>query len=241
MKRISIVTIAFIMIVLLARCGPADETTVQTTSGQHTENSSSQHTESTGLSGESINEDVFEFISDEEFLTSYRLVKAGKADGDIKQLADSVNLVALEKLYTPSSIPNNYKLYKIDIYENVVSSLYFLEEHMVSESAIRAAISQSQFFSFNFYRWDSNSPMEGILRQQGATEKDLINGKYLFVPPYSLCWEIDRGVMQLDMPASIEVIRGETSIVDYLGLNSVEELAQFAELKEIDLTALAGE
>ena len=44
--------------------------------------------------------------------------------------------------------------------------------------------------------------------------------------------------MQLNMPASLDVIRGNISIVEYLGLSSVEELAQFAKLEEIDLTAL---
>jgi len=67
------------------------------------------------------------------------------------------------------------------------------------------------------------------------TEEDLIDGKYLFCEPYMLYWELDGRLMSLKVPTSLEVLVNEVSLVEYLRLNSIEELARFTEVEVIEL------
>jgi len=165
--------------------------------------------------------DTLEFTSLEDLLETYRKVQKGE-DDDVTNSAESVNFASLEKIYLASSIPELYQLYKIIVFEELVTVRFLRKEDLISEDTARKAINQDQHFSFGFYRWDLDSPLDGILRQNNATEKDLIDEKYLFVAPNRLIWALDRGVMYMNMPLSLIT-------------NDIEEMVRFAEVTVIDI------
>jgi len=116
-----------------------------------------------------------------------------------------------------------------------VNFWYLPEKYLGSDDSIQSAIIQQQYFLFSLYRGESNSTMADFLHEEGATEKDLIDGKYFFREPHSLYWTLDKKLMYMCIPASPEVIRGDISVVEYLGLSSVADLAKFAETTVVDL------
>jgi len=163
--------------------------------------------------------DALVFTSIEELIEIYQLVKTGKADelekskadrivmfgydedaGNLMKIAESMNFAALDKIYIPVGIPEEYQLYKIEVKKKSVCYSYFLEEDLASEETKGIAIGEQKNFQFDFTRWNIDSPMDGILQQCNATTKDLINGKYLYSQPYSLYWGFDREVLHMYLP-----------------------------------------
>ena len=172
------------------------------------------------------------FASPEELIEAYKLVRARKADRELAEQAESVDFAELEKLYLPTKIPEPYQLYWISVGEGPAVSIgYHRDEGLPLD------YDYAQYFVYTYSRQDA-SLMEVLMQQYDATEKDLIDGKYLLSGTNSLCWAFDGNIMRLSLPYSLEVLSGEISVVEYLGLGSVEELAQFAELEVIDLTEL---
>jgi len=142
------------------------------------------------------------FSSLEELLVAHKAVKEGTAGTELAALAESVNFAELDEFYFPTGIPDAYKLYKISITYGTVSYVYLLEQDMISDAAIRDAISQRKEFDFGFYRGDPDMPMTMavILEQYDATEKDLIGGIYWFDGVRRLVWGSETTVLSLHMP-----------------------------------------
>jgi len=189
--------------------------------------------------------DPLVFSSFEDLLSGYELARNGDftnlasqrgATGSaLADIVESTNFTELEKLYLPTGLPMPYQLYKISVYDKCISICFMHEDDMVSDEAIQSAFSQFKFFGCDYYYWDSDSPLDGTLRQHGATEKNLIDGKYLFDGRHSLCWAIDRGAMYMYLPLPSRDVRDKISMLENLGLNSIEELVKFAEVEVINL------
>jgi len=173
----------------------------------------------------SVIPDKLEFKSIEQFLEAYKTVKEGKAVGDLANKADSVDFTGLEKLYVPKNIPEEYQLANILVNEDAIILWYLPKEHMGSSDAIQMALAKQMEFQIGFARWDLDDPMAGIMKQKKATEKDLIDGKYLFSRPNMLQWELDRGVMNMYMPLKYCTSK-----------KKIAEAVKFAEVTAIDLT-----
>ncbi|MCL2420400.1 MAG: hypothetical protein FWD03_00950 [Defluviitaleaceae bacterium] len=183
--------------------------------------------------------DQLEFSSLEEFLVSYNTVRSGRAVGELAALSESVDFMGLERLYLPVAIPDDYQLFRIRVNEETVSFWYLSETDLVSEATIRDAIAQRRDFLFGFTRWNIESPMEGILRQNGATEEDLVDGRYLFIGSNMVIWASDRDVMTLYTPVGMQNNRqGELSMeTNAAGIfDDVSEQLQFAEINVVNLT-----
>ena len=142
----------------------------------------------------SIAVDTLEFSSLEEFLEAYKAVCEGTATGELAELAGndrgqySIKFAELDELYLPTGVPEDYKLHKIGINYLRVFYIYLHKNDLISEEAIQRAILEQKEFHFSVFRWKLDYPMEGTLRQSGATEKNLIGGVYLFEKPNSLTW-----------------------------------------------------
>lgn len=211
MKRFSLISIAFFLLLTLVGCGQYDAIGM-------TEAHSIDIYEETDQEHEHKNAgfgpfDQLSFSSVEDLLDAYR---AARADGDITDLvanwgagspissladvAESVDFSALERLYLLTNIPEEFQIYRISISVRTVSFWYLHKEDLVSDDAIRDARNQQQHFQFSFTRWSPESPMDDILRQGNATKEDLIDGKYLFVKPGKLEWAPDREILFMYMP-----------------------------------------
>ena len=153
---------------------------------------------------------------------------------DPAEYVETINLAALDKIYLPTNIPEPYRLNGIFVYEEGVRVRYLREEDLASEYARQLTHVTFQYYSFYFSRSDHDS-MDDVLRANHLTNKDLVDGKYWLSGDRTLRWVMDGRIMCLDLAASTEVVFKEISIVEYLGLDSVDDLAQFTEVKIIEL------
>ena len=175
----------------------------------------------------SIAVDTLEFSSLEELLAAHKAVREGTATGKLAELAGnnrgeySIKLAELDELYVPTGIPAGYKLYKIEVNYLRVSYIYLAESDLVSEETIDRAISQQKEFAFTIYRWKLDNPMDGILRQNNATKRDLIGGVYLFEEPHGLAWGSSSAVLHLYMPLSLSNAKGK-DLVKFAAMDSVD-------------------
>ena len=243
MKRLLIMGVTLFLLFALTNCGkhhgdPSETSETNPATGEPEVNEThSLSNEELSVIRENLIVDPvpvsLDFSSLEELKEAYKLVRAGKADGELAKLTKSVNFAELEKLYLPTGVPEPYQLHKISVYKDSVQIRYSREEDLISGDTIKLAL---EYFNFIYSRSDPDYSLKGLMQQYGVAEKDLIDGKYLFRErSYTLFWQLDGGLMSLKLPTSLEVFENKISVVEYLGLKSVDELARFAELQVIDL------
>ena len=185
--------------------------------------------------------DLLVFSSLEEFLLSYIAVRDGmRAEGFMpssahgnfeyfSETAESVGLLSLKRFYLPVNIPEEYKIYRIDMCENTVTIQFVPEELLGSQDAFLDATLLSRYFLFGFTRnlnWGQN-PLSGIMGQHGITETDLLDGKYYFDGRNLFIWASGTELLTLYTPISPAV-----GIAD----NGGEDMVQFTEVYVLDLT-----
>jgi len=140
------------------------------------------------------------FSSLDELMSSHTAVRASRSIGNYAELTASTNFASLERLYLPTNIPEKYELLSIAVTEWMVSIIYLHRDDMVTEDTIGDALINRRGFSFNITRLDLDSPMDGIMLQNHATEDDLIEGRYLFVEPNLFVWTTDSEVITMYTP-----------------------------------------
>jgi hypothetical protein len=133
---------------------------------------------------------TLEFSSVDELLDSYRAMKTGEMKKELANIANEVGFSALERLYLPTSIPDEYQLYRILINKLEVSFWYMHKDDLASEKAIMNAKSMQGYFLFSFTRWDIDSPENGRFQRD---DPDLVDGKYWINEPNSITWPTDTG------------------------------------------------
>jgi len=230
MKRLLMVSCLFVLMFVFAGCG------------QNLASSASHHVSE-------VVEEVMYFSSLREFLESYRIVASGGATDSFAELAASVDLESIDDFYLPVGIPETYKLFRIEITELNVSLWYLPKEHLSSEVAIFDAIINRQHFLFTFTRrLDLESPMDGVMRQFGINEDDLINGSHHFVEPNMFIWSSSGEILVLYTPAQYDSIPSdrpdatnniidavkftETEVVNLMGDNTVEALLDYLDIRD---------
>ena len=190
-----------------------------------------------------------EYSSIEDFLDSYRAAITGDIDGDFSAMVEDFDFTTLRSLYLPVSIPIEYELHSITVNAGMINFWYFHEDDLVSESDIHNAEYEKQYFQFSIFRLELDSPMEGILRQENATEADLMHGKYLFVEPNCFLWAEGRNLLCLYTPIPLENFGrlgldssayGASMYTTQSGITPTDpyivgELVQFTEVGVIDL------
>jgi hypothetical protein len=143
-------------------------------------------------------------------------------------MAESVDLLSLERFYLPVNIPETYRLFEIDICASSVGLWFLPEEYLVSEETTRIETARQRHFLFSFTRGlNMDDPMAGVMRQHGISEADLIDGKYLFREPNSFSWGSGGERLHLYTPR-----------LPIVGLmDSPEEPVRFTEVYVLDLTS----
>ena len=224
-KRFSIISASFLIILFTIGCGQVD-------------NHQDYHL--TPVASERPTR--FIFASLEEFLYAHMSNREGRATGRLAEVATHVNFASLEELSLLIGLPNSYQLHDISVYRDGISVWYLPTEALASEEAIRYAIRNFQEFNFRIYFWDSDTPLSGVMLQDGATEEDLINGRYHFRARNStFYWAHGRNMMALNMPNpnptqdhhSISAISG--NIEDFAATTNIHDLLQFTQTTTIDL------
>jgi len=260
MKRFSIVGIALLLLLVLAGCREYQGEPMKASEVDSTAEATAMD-EALSLLNESISVDeeaydealkealtncppapaVLSFASLEDLLNACKTAREGGDISDFvsgwnpentdRTLADTVgdlNLTALEKIFVPTNIPAPYQFKGIAVYKEGVGVQYTRED-------LNLVDAQLDKFAFSFSRLDRDSSMDEILRANHLTRKNLIEDMYLFEGTHSLRWMLDGREMSLSLPRPREVLFMEISVVEYLGLNSIEELTQFAEVDVIEL------
>ena len=200
--------------------------------------------------------DILEFPSLEAFLTAY-LIVSGESAGDISDLvsrywsstsnntdlikvAEGADFESLETLFLPVGIPYDFEIGRIRVSELGVVFHFFQRDDMISEYAMQEAYWQQRYFNFFIERWDESEStlFNDMMQAQGVTEKDLIDGKYLFRPPNSFSWVSEGGRFGLRLPLQQSSINHETIMtteIDGLPLNNPYEMVKFTETRAVNL------
>ena len=205
--------------------------------------------------------DILAFTALRDFLTAYMIVTGEVADGDIADLvsrvwrryspssvdevAAGVNLSALETLYLPIGIPDDFQLHRILVSASYVNIQFLHRDCMISEEAIRnveRGLSQ-RYFRFSFTRRDlqipaDENPMWGILSQQRACESELIDDRYLFIEPARFRWATHETFFNMQLPLYPHGSGGvaiDGSTVLGIPLDEPHNMIKFNELQALNL------
>jgi len=236
MKKSLILNIALVLIFALVGCGQRSEADVEVGAG--TEVAVEEWQE--GLIVGGPEPDVLSFSSLEEFLLSYIAVRDGmRAEGfmpasvhgnfeHFSEMAESVDLLSLERFYLPINIPEGYQLFRILVYEYSVV-LGFASDMDI----LHAPVVHIWRFSFSFTRnfalvHGLENPMAGVMEQYGVTEAGLIDGKFLFRAQSShFNWASGNELLSLQIPRPLAY--------RLIANGNDEDLLQFTEVYVIDL------
>jgi len=143
---------------------------------------------------------TLDFYSLEELLFAHEAVRDGAAGEELMDLAEQTNFAELEEIFFPTAIPEPYLLYRISVHRAWVSMEYLQKDHFGTEETIRSVMQQLLHFTFVMDRMDVENPMASLLDQFNVTERDLINGIYLFRQPQTFWWGAERTTMSLQVP-----------------------------------------
>jgi hypothetical protein len=266
MKKLVMISIAVLIVLALLGCGSGEHDYAHENNDAH-ENSAqgvmTDNNERPFTPLVSLPPDELTFSSLEDFLLSYLAVKNGDlgrgdidfqgewgsafSDVELSDIVDSVDFVSLRTLYLPIGIPEDFRLHRITVYNEIVSFQYLHENDMISEATIRNAISHRRFFSFTYSRWDMDHSflVNAMLRQSfvavgvNATEDDLINGRYFFDGRYGFDWVHERERFGMSVPAAGQFDFGLATFVDERGAIRFiypAEMVRFLGIRTVDLT-----
>ena len=263
MKRALMICVAALILLVLAGCWRRTTTAepVNTYDEEpiNVNNESNNEQEPEYTNDEVL--DTLEFSSLRDFLTAYLIVTGGIADEDIADLvtrydsgwsrsdvndvAARANLAGLETLYIPAGIPENYQLQRIRIDRYFIDFRFLHERDMISEAAIRGAVNtiHRDYFFFYFSRFDlqiplDKHPMFGVMNQHGASESDLVEGRYLFVAPDRFIWATREVIFCMELPLRPRDARGmpvANSTIVGIPLDEIPYRTEFNELYVLDL------
>lgn len=195
------------------------------------------------------------FSSVEDFLNAYMIASAGREIDHLESewsalfapselsSAEAVNFTALENVYLPMGIPDEFELFTIRVAEGGVVFIFMHPDDMVSEEAIRDALRNFRVVHFGFYRWDMDDDFLFDAMMEQSTERDvLIDGKYLFrdtawLGYYSVDWISNRTRFVLQLPAQRNA-SGQRSAANEIGGVSLDDpyaMVSFTETATLNL------
>jgi len=117
------------------------------------------------------------FLSIEEFLDAYVSVRDGNASDDLARRAINSDFASLDEIYLLTNLPGAYRIAEIMISDD---TLHFMYLPIGEEDIIEIHLNVTRWTYEDLESWGANSPLDGIIRQNGFTENDLIDGKYYF-------------------------------------------------------------
>ena len=194
MKRLLMILVLVLVLLALAGCGQYDSGIYGT--------SDARPEQTPGPPSEI----PLYFRSWEEFFDAHRAAREGNLRGETARRAERADFASLEKLFLPN-LPEAHQLNDIVINESSVQIRYFREfEHLGTQWELSS-------FTFSFTRWTyedleswgAQSPLDGIMRQFGFTEDDLIDGKFFRERTNTLTvfWAYGSNRLSLSVPRNV--------------------------------------
>ena len=200
---------------------------------QYSENSSVEtesyeSPEETTIRGSRI--DFLVFASLDEFLYAYVAAREGRVFSDSQPdwITEHVDLASLETIRLLAKPMGAYRIIEIAVHGEWVNILYANIGEDDTEEARLNAIRNDEVFHFSFSRWTyedleswgASSPLDGVMRQDGATERDLIDGKYFLSQSSTtnwLFWAEGSNRLMLTMPRTSRANRDTSGIASEEG------------------------
>ena len=242
MKKFLMIIIALILTITLVGCGQSREADMEAGARTYIEREEQEPMieEQEPMVSASWVPDTLRFSSLEEFLLSYIAVRDGaRAEGfmpasvngsfeHFSRMAESIDLLSLERFYLPTNIPEEYKLFRIRVTEYNVSLWFLPEEHLGSDLDITNATVFAKHFLFSFTRGlNLENPLVGVMEQSRVTEADLIDGRYYFDGRNLFIWGSNGEMLLLYTPIPPAVGFSEDIGAD---------MVRYAEVYVLDLT-----
>jgi len=247
MKRFLLISIAIILMLVLVGCGQSTDADVAagTVTGSTAVGEGHGHTSASEVPN------MLEFSSLEDFLHSFLAAGDGRSRGEFlgeysasrtdETLADvlaSVDVLSLENFYLPVNIPENYRLFRISIFENEIGVWYLPEEHLGSEWDAQMAMINGWYFLLHIPRGEIETPVEIVItnqmRHHGITEDHIIDGAFLYLSfNNSFRWVYNNKLLTLQMPQPLPQIIG---FADDPPPQDPLDLIHFTEVFVLDMT-----
>jgi len=238
MRRL-LITLASIAL-LLSACGQHTLDEVYYEPEQAPINAVASPTDTSGSVAALTVVDWLQFHSLEEFLYAYELVRSGDATGTLATMAVAADLASLVELPLLTVIPDGFKLDVIRAHNETVSLYYVPESFLVSEVA-RLNVSSEVSFQLRITRWDMNDPMEGIMRQFGFGEEDMVDGVFFRERTNSLHLAHGNERITLRLPESMRPNPNTRGITDIHHLIPLTQTTTINLLDEALVTELIGD
>lgn len=205
MKHVAILTGLF-MTLLVVGCSnhgsanPASNMLENTiTSGDHI---CEEHNQDRGYTSEVGSEEIQDSDAD---LVVFSNIEAFSAYAiSAEKESDVAELASLRYYFTPTGIPEEYKLYKITAGIADIGFWYLPDECLSSTDAILEAESSQKHFLFISTR--GTYEFGSVMAQLGITQNELIDGRYLVRegPDRMVIWEDNNVTLMLYLPADYE-------------------------------------
>ena len=138
--------------------------------------------------------EVIEFSSLDRFLDTYK-------NGGLVH----IGIDSTMEFYLPAIVPDGFELYSIAASNDSVRFSYLPEEHTDSIWSIRDAQNNDKHFALWYTLPNVETPrtIENLFEQFDATERDLINGKYLFYRPSNFFWVENEASFSISLPTEM--------------------------------------
>jgi|GEM_PF-1411509 len=179
------------------------------------------------------------FFSIEEFIYAYVSVRDGRASDDLARRAIKSDFASLDEIYLLTNLPESYRIAEIAVFDDTV---YFNYLTIGEEDITEIHLNVTRWTYEDLESWGANSPLDGIILQNGFTENDLIDVKYYFCEnrfSSSLFWA--EGSNRFYLTVSRPLYRNnDVSGFDAAGLGlpaeiSAGDMIRFAETVAVDL------
>jgi len=210
---------------------------VNSTASYHTEDSSPySETENNEIEIDECEEDFvswavhFKFSSLEEFLSSYVAVREGRAsfNSDATELKARAAFATFDVIHLPINIPESYQISLIYPGEKGIKIFYYIDGDSFSSFPYFSFLASYSTYE-DLELWGINTPLDNYMAEWGFTEKDFIDGKYLYVERYNeLFWAQGSYRFTLEIPRATHTGYGASSY-------SINDILRFAETVTIDL------
>jgi len=203
------------------------------------------------ITGGEVAIDVIEFLSLEDFLKTHVTSKMGvyrvdfadtwssQSGGQLKDAIAGTNFVALDILYLPVGIPEDFEIRLITVTDYYVFFRFLPKEIVVTNrNEFWDAAAVYPTFEFAFTRgWGAENPMDGILEQNNATEVDLIGGKYLVTGSNTLTWSSGTELLHMfkHTPLSIGESIAIYDIIDDITTDYADYTAGLTDVEIVNL------
>ncbi|MCL2576765.1 MAG: hypothetical protein FWE27_01765 [Defluviitaleaceae bacterium] len=190
------------------------------------------------------------FTSLDEFLYDYAAAREGRISPDLKTeiITEYIDFASLDTIHLLANVPEEFHIAEIRVHKTFITIWYIPIAEEVTWETWSDAFRNHQYFELMVTRWTyedleswgDNSPLNGIMGQFGFTEKDFIDGKYLFYESTrNLYWAQGSNRFRLTLPILAHENNDSSGLTaEELGPGTeinVRDMLKFTETVAVDL------